>query len=114
MLIVILIYNITQMCGIYGITENNPSLIRTMIDKCSHRGPNGSDIYSNDKLTLGHNLLSITSDVKSGKQPWISDRRNVLIYNGELFNYKDLLIKFKNKFFPKTTCDTELLSWLLD
>ena len=37
------------MCGIFGITEKNPKLIKEMIDKCSHRGPDGSSIWSNDK-----------------------------------------------------------------
>ena len=27
------------MCGIFGITEKNPKLIKNIIDKCSHRGP---------------------------------------------------------------------------
>ena len=49
------------MCGIYGITEKNEKLITSIIKKCSHRGPDGFDLFSNDKLTLGHNLLSITS-----------------------------------------------------
>ena len=49
------------MCGIYGITENNPNIIRKMINVCSHRGPDGSNTFNNDFLTLGHNLLSITS-----------------------------------------------------
>lgn len=102
------------MCGIYGITEKNEGLIRNIIKQCSHRGPDGSDIFSNDNLTLGHNLLSITSKPNDGKQPWISDRNNVLVYNGEIFNYEDLLNTYKDKFFPRTTCDTELLSWLLD
>ena len=102
------------MCGIYGITEKNESLIKNIIKKCSHRGPDGFDIYSTDRLTLGHNLLSITSKPKEGKQPWVSERKNVLIYNGEIFNYNDLVNVYKDKFFPKTTCDTELLSWLLD
>lgn len=102
------------MCGIYGITENNEILIKNLIKKCSHRGPDGSDVYANDNLTLGHNLLSITSKPDEGRQPWISDRGNILVYNGEIFNYGDLLNNYKHKFYPKTTCDTELLSWLLD
>ena len=102
------------MCGIFGITENNPNLIKNIINKCQHRGPDGSDIYTADNLTLGHNLLSITSDPKNSKQPWISPKKNVLIYNGEIFNYNELIQKYKNKFVPKSTCDTELLSWLLD
>lgn len=102
------------MCGIFGITSYNPELVKTIINKCSHRGPDGSDLFACDKVTLGHNLLAITSNPSDGKQPWISEKGNVLIYNGELFNYKNLLNRFRSKFFQKTTCDTELLSWLLD
>ena len=102
------------MCGIYGITERNEKLISDIIKKCSHRGPDGSSIHTSDNLTLGHNLLSITSKVANAKQPWISERGNILIYNGEIFNYNELLDIYKNKFLPKTTCDTELLSWLFD
>ena len=102
------------MCGIYGITERNEKLISDIIKKCSHRGPDGFGIHTSDNLTLGHNLLSITSKVANGTQPWISERENILIYNGEIFNYNDLLTIYKNKFLPKTSCDTELLSWLLD
>ena len=102
------------MCGIFGITENNEELIRNLIKTCSYRGPDASDIFLNDNLTLGHNLLSITSNPQQGKQPWITPKNNVLVFNGEIFNYNDLKINFKNKFLPKTTCDTELLSWLLD
>ena len=102
------------MCGIYGITDRNKKLIENIIQKCAHRGPDGSDTYVSDSLTLGHNLLSITSKSKEGRQPWISDRGNVLIFNGEIFNYNDLIYRYKNNFLPKTTCDTELLSWLFD
>ena len=102
------------MCGIYGITENNKDLVNLMISKCSHRGPDGSNIFASDILTLGHNLLSITSNPNDGKQPWITEKGNVIVYNGEIFNYEDLVKRFKNNFIPKTTCDTELLSWLFD
>ncbi len=102
------------MCGIYGITERNEKLISDIIKKCSHRGPDGSGIHTSDNITLGHNLLSITSKASNSAQPWISERGNILTYNGEIFNYNDLLNIYKNKFLPKTTCDTELLSWLFD
>ncbi len=102
------------MCGIYGISENNPKLISDIIKICQHRGPDGNDIFNNEKITLGHSLLSITSNPAEATQPWKSQRGNILVYNGEIFNYKDLIEKYKNKFKPKTICDTELLSWLLD
>ncbi len=102
------------MCGIYGITENNPKIIKEIIKRCSHRGPNGSDIYSSEQVTLGHNLLSITSSPSDGRQPWKSINENVLIYNGEIFNYDELIKRFRDRFYAKSSCDTELLSWLLD
>ncbi len=102
------------MCGIFGLTENNPRLVQDLIDTCSHRGPDGSNIYYDDKITLGHNLLAITSTPEDGSQPWISSNKNVLIYNGEIFNYNEIVLRFKNNFKPRTTCDTELLIWLLN
>ena len=100
------------MCGIYGITKKDYNLIQGYIDKCSYRGPDGSDIWTDDFVTLGHNLLAITSKPDEGKQPWLTDKGNILIYNGEIFNYEDLLSKYN--YTPKTTCDTELLAHLLD
>ncbi len=102
------------MCGIYGITENNKPLIQNIIDDNSHRGPDGQGVFSDQNITLGHSLLSITSKPSVGKQPWKSNKGNILIYNGEIFNYETLKRKYKEIFFPKSTCDTELLSWLLD
>lgn len=102
------------MCGIFGLTEKNISVVSQMINKCNYRGPDNSSIWHSDKLTLGHNLLSITSSPNDGKQPYETKRGNILIYNGEIFNYQNLLKSFKDKFLPQTSCDTELLGWLLD
>ena len=37
-----------NMCGIYGITENNREFIEKYIDICSHRGPDGRGIYNDN------------------------------------------------------------------
>ena len=105
------------MCGIYGITENNPALIEDYIKICSHRGPDGSKVWASpdNKITLGHNLLSIMSDPSTSVQPWKTPAGNWLTYNGEIFNYYELKVKYKDKGFIGTTgCDTELLAWGLD
>lgn len=102
------------MCGIYGITKNDTQFIHQYIEKCTHRGPDGSDIWHDEDVTLGHNLLAITSEPSQGKQPWKTAKGNVLVYNGEIFNYNDLCTKYHNQFNPQTTCDTELLAFLLD
>ena len=101
------------MCGIYGITERNPEWVKSYILKCHYRGPDNNNTYHDENITLGHNLLSITDVPSVGVQPWKTDKGNILIYNGEIFNYYDLCNKYKN-FIPKTQCDTELLAWGLD
>ena len=62
------------MCGIYGITCRDEKFIKSYIDTCSYRGPDGSNIWSDDKITLGHNLLAITSHPEQGQQPWHTDK----------------------------------------
>lgn len=103
------------MCGIYGITGNAVTKITKMMEICSHRGPDGNNIFCNDDITFGHNLLSITSNPGDAVQPWSQkNSENILVYNGEIFNYEELIKKFHNQFYPKTTCDTELLFWMLN
>ena len=101
------------MCGIYGITDKNPEFIKQYIEICKHRGPDGSDIWTSDHVTLGHNLLSIMAEPNKSQQPWETPKGNRLVYNGEIFNYNELVKKYKN-FTSSTGCDTELLAWGLD
>ena len=101
------------MCGIYGITDNDTTFIERYLDICKHRGPDGSNVWTSDKVTLGHNLLSIMADPDRSQQPWLTPKGNRLVYNGEIFNYNELLQKYKN-FNNTTDCDTELLAWGLD
>ena len=101
------------MCGIYGITAKDEAFIQNYFTTCSHRGQDGQDIWSDNSVTLGHNLLAITETNTRSQQPWKTPQGNILIYNGEIFNYFELLDKYPN-FVPKTTCDTELLAWGLD
>ena len=101
------------MCGIYGITEHNPKFINEFIDICKHRGPDGSSVWHNEKITLGHNLLSIMGEPDNATQPWTTPKGNKLVYNGEIFNYYELREKYKD-FTDTSGCDTELLAWGLD
>lgn len=102
------------MCGIYGYSGFRINEVKDLINFSSHRGPDGYDVWHDEKITLGQNLLAITEKPDLSNQPWVSDKGNVLIYNGEIFNYKELCSKFQSQFKPKTNCDTELLMWLLE
>jgi asparagine synthase (glutamine-hydrolysing) len=89
------------MCAIHGIVDVKPELMVKMVKAAHHRGPDGNGIFEDDYITLGHNLLSIVGQVEEGKQPYHYEDC-VLVYNGEIYNYKDLSHN------PKT--DTETLA----
>ena len=92
------------MCAIHGILWSSTSLIKEMLCEAHHRGPDGNGHWQDEDITLGHNLLSIIDTTENSKQPWIHNDR-VLVYNGEIYNYKELGKEFK----LKTNTDTEVL-----
>lgn len=97
------------MCAINGFTFKNEELMVQMNAITKHRGPDGSHLWSDDSLTLGQNRLSIIDISKASDQPMISqDKRYVLVYNGELYNFKDIKKEIGESKF-KTTGDTEVV-----
>ncbi len=98
------------MCGIHGLAWADLPLIESMIDLARHRGPDGNGHYIDEHTTLGHNLLNITETVANSTQPYILND-NVLTYNGEIYNYRDLreLLQQHGYRFD-TDCDTEVLA----
>lgn len=101
------------MCGVVGITSRDETYIDQALKSIQHRGPDGAGKYINNSVSFGHCLLAITSAPKEGNQPYTTPHNNILVYNGEIFNYDDL-VQQETNFKPKTTCDTELLAWGLD
>ncbi|MBO8244248.1 asparagine synthase (glutamine-hydrolyzing) [Prochlorococcus marinus XMU1411] len=87
------------MCGISGYYLEKNSLIKLnselnySLDLISHRGPDdrGTYISSNEKIGLAHSRLSIIDVSENGHQPMHSeDNRLTIIFNGEIYNYKEL------------------------
>ncbi len=69
--------------------EINPEIL-------SHRGPDSSGIWKdeNKRVSLGHTRLSIIDLSDEAKQPLHSgDGRYVIVFNGEVYNYKELVKK---------------------
>jgi asparagine synthase (glutamine-hydrolysing) len=105
-------------CGIFDLKRKNridDPIVRKMMDKLSHRGPDGMNHYSDGNLSLGFTRLSII-DLEGGMQP-ISNENNsvIMICNGEIFNYIELreeLIKKGHRF--KTRTDVEVLLHLYE
>ena len=102
------------MCGIAGIISKNKNKlleISTLLKYLKNRGPDSTDILNiSEKLTLGHTRLSIIDIDNRSNQPMITrSKRNVIVFNGEIYNYKDLKKSFFNDFVFKTNSDTEVL-----
>src|SRR3989344_5407305 len=95
-------------CGFYGF--ENKKLLLSMMKSIEHRGPDDSGFYADKNIMLGHRRLSII-DLKTGKQPIFNeDESIVVVYNGEIYNFKELreeLEKKGHKFY--TNSDTEVI-----
>ena len=107
------------MCGINGyynpkgVTENK---IKLMNDALRHRGPDDSGIFVDQDHTvgLGHRRLSII-DLSGGHQPLSNEDDSLwIVFNGEIYNYKELKIKLEDRHRFKTNSDTEVILHLYE
>ena len=100
-----------QMCAIFGFSGfEDKNLINEMSKDQEFRGPDEFSKFSNDKLTIGNNRLSVI-DVESGSQPIFSaDNKFVTVYNGMIYNFKEIKNFLLNKNITfKSDSDTEVL-----
>ena len=84
------------MCGITGIYHLEtpkpvePARIERMCAAMAHRGPDGQGVWTAPGVGLGHLRLSII-DIAGSPQPMASsDGRAMLVFNGEIYNYREL------------------------
>jgi asparagine synthase (glutamine-hydrolysing) len=104
------------MCGICGIVtaehgdKIDDRILRQMTYAITHRGPDDDGFYVNGQVGLGMRRLSII-DLVTGDQPVSNeDGRLWVVFNGEIYNYKDLYAEFTAKGHKFTTqSDTEVI-----
>ncbi len=83
------------MCGFvgmfnYDLGNNNETLLTQMSNAIRHRGPDDSQYIVKDGFCVAFRRLSII-DLDNGAQPYTSpDGRFVAVFNGEIYNYRDL------------------------
>src|ERR1700692_172315 len=86
------------MCGIAGMAgAANEGLLRKMLSRIRHRGPDDCGTYSVDgpspaqRVAIGNNRLSIIDLSSAGHQPMCNEDGTVwVVYNGEVFNFQEL------------------------
>src|SRR5688572_7045503 len=113
------------MCGIVGIYEYgvnapnvNESLIISMRDRMTHRGPDDAGTYITEdrRLGFGHRRLSIVDLSPAGHNPMANEDETVWItFNGEIYNHENLrkdLIKSGHTY--RSRADTETIIHLYE
>ena len=108
------------MCGIAGIFHAeapkpvDPRRVERMCDALAHRGPDGSGVWTDLGVGLGHRRLSII-DLEGSPQPMHSaDERAVIVFNGEIYNYRELrreLEKSGARFNTQGDTEVILAAW---
>jgi len=104
------------MCGIAGIFHAetpkpvDPIRVERMCDAMVHRGPDGSGVWTDLGIGLGHRRLSII-DLEGSPQPMLSsDGRAVIVFNGEIYNFRELRIELQREGAQfRTHGDTEVI-----
>lgn len=103
------------MCGIAGIFNPKGLDIRhpyacLMIEAIHHRGPDAEGIHVENLVQLASCRLSII-DVDAGPQPiWSDDGTTCLVFNGEIYNYRELRSQLSAKGYVfRTQTDTEVV-----
>lgn len=104
------------MCGVFGVlgldaSTYSDSDIETTLQSMHHRGPDAKGVFKSPcgRAILGHTRLSIIDLSDKATQPLVNDRK-ALVYNGEIYNYRDLKSTWpKPDGGYKSKSDTEVL-----
>ena len=98
------------MCGIY--LTNLPikkSKLQSKLKLIKHRGPDYTGTLQKDGLTFGHTRLSILDLDSRSHQP-MEHENYLIVFNGEIYNYKDIRLELCDLGESFTTqSDTEVI-----
>jgi len=98
------------MCAINGFNFRDEDLIVRMNKATAHRGPDRTGIFLGDGVSLGHNRLSIIDLSFLADQPMKSaNGRLAIVFNGEIYNFKELRDVLRDYYPFSTNSDTEVI-----
>jgi len=108
------------MCGIYGTTSRyDKATLAAKLHRIRFRGPDNTEmkfykVSDNEVLTLGHNRLSIIDLNTRSNQPLDYGGIISIVFNGEIYNYKELKSNYLPDVNLKTNSDTEIICALYE
>lgn len=106
------------MCGIFGVIQISGEMIVPDQDRLAstaadmeHRGPDDRGIHFEAGFGTAHTRLSLLDLNPRSAQPfWDADRRFCLVYNGEVYNFRELRRALESEGVEfRTTSDTEVV-----
>ena len=96
------------MCGILAVKlTNDETNINEMIKSneiLNMRGPDSNTLYNLDNNYIYFSRLAILDKTVLGNQPFIQND-NILVCNGEIFNYKELISKYNLQCKSLSDCE---------
>ena len=100
------------MCGIAGYFSSTNLFVAKHVERMTaclaHRGPDNTSTFVEGPVGLGHRRLSIIDLSNNANQPMTSaNERYVMVYNGEVYNYKEIAAELKIPL--KTNSDSEVV-----
>ena len=103
------------MCGIAGFTGRcDLELLREFGSLLHHRGPDHWGHLCRDPISLSSNRLAII-DLASGNQPiWNEDGTCAIVFNGEIYNHRELRQTLERRHVFRTRSDTEVILHLYE
>jgi asparagine synthase (glutamine-hydrolysing) len=106
------------MCGIAGIIDLTGSAVDNLENRLAHmsrliehRGPDDQGIWMGPRRAVGfaHRRLSIIDLSAGARQPMVGENNSVLTYNGEIYNYLELMDELSDSWQFKTHSDSEVI-----
>ncbi|MBI2627845.1 MAG: asparagine synthase (glutamine-hydrolyzing) [Candidatus Niyogibacteria bacterium] len=98
------------MCAINGFNFKDEKLIVQMNAVTRRRGPDGTGVFTDEGISLGHNRLSIIDLTDAASQPMQNNDGNlVIVFNGEIYNFLELKRELAGSYQFKTLSDTEII-----
>ena len=105
------------LCGIFGVRFDSENLVvdaaklKQSVEVLRHRGPDAQVVFADRGIGLAHARLSLVDVSSRSDQPFSDDSgRYVLVFNGEIYNFRALRAKLqKQGVMFNTTSDTEVV-----